>query len=270
MEPGHELGRRLREAREARGSTIADVAAVTKISSRALAAIEREAFDDLPRGIFRRAYVRAFAAAVGLDGDGLARAYVERFEPPPPVEPPAPSRWAGWAGWASSWWAGWAGRAPSPMAAALGLAGVLLAAAVVLSSRSGGSDGAATEATDPGPVVVTPAHAIDAPLPHGEAKALVDRARVRLRLETTRQSWISAVSDGERVVHRLVEAGEVLVLDAETRIELRAGDAGAVSYSIDGRMPRVLGAAGQPLTVHFTAGGETPPPVALQPDHEAV
>jgi hypothetical protein len=259
MEPGHvlghELGRRLREAREARGSTIAEIAAVTKISSRALAAIEREAFDDLPSGIFRRAYVRAFAAAVGLDGDKVARAYVDRFEPPPLVAPPEPPRWAGWS--------------PSPVTGALGLAGALLAAAF-LSSRHDAPGGSAAESTDPEPAAVTPALAIDAPQPRGDAAALTGRelARVRLRLETTRPSWISAVSDGERVVHRLVAAGEVLVLDAEARIELRAGDAGAISYSVGGRAPRVLGASGQPVTVHFTAGGEAP--AADPPDHEAV
>lgn len=259
MEPGHALGRRLREAREARGWSIAEVAAVTKISSRALAAIEREAFDALPQGIFRRAYVRAFAAAVGLDGDGLARAYVEQFEPPP-IALPVPPRWSERAGWE-----------PVPLIGALALAGVLVTAAVVLSSRHDGSGAAALEAIEPEPVAVTPAHAIDTPVPRGDATALTGRApaRVRLRLETTRQSWISAISDGSRVVHRLVGAGEVLVLDAETTIELRVGDAGAVSYSIDGRAPRVLGAAGQPLTVHFTAEGQ-PPPVTSPPEHEAV
>jgi hypothetical protein len=260
MGPGHALGHRLREAREARGWSFADVAAVTKISSRALAAIEREAFDELPHGIFRRAYVRAFAAAVGLDGDGLARAYVEQFEPPPIAPPPPPPRWAERAGWE-----------PVPVMGAVALAGVLLAAAVLLSSRHEGSGAAASEAIDPEPVAITAAHAIDTPGPRGDAAALAGRepARVRLRLETTGQSWVSATSDGSRVVHRLVNAGEVLVLDAETSIELRVGDAGAVSYSIDGRAPRVLGAAGQPLTVHFTADGETPGLVALPPEHEA-
>ena len=51
------LGRRLRQARLSRGLTIGDVSALTKISTRALLAIECENFDRLPGGIFRRAYV---------------------------------------------------------------------------------------------------------------------------------------------------------------------------------------------------------------------
>jgi hypothetical protein len=62
----------------------------------------------------------------------------------------------------------------------------------------------------------------------------------------------------------------VLVLDAESSIELRAGDAGAVSYSIDGSADRALGPAGEPLTVLFTAGRAPSPPAALQPGRESV
>ena len=76
------LGCRLRQARLSRGLTIGDVSALTKISTRALLAIECENFDRLPGGIFRRAYVTAFADAVGLDGRECVRAYVEAFEPP--------------------------------------------------------------------------------------------------------------------------------------------------------------------------------------------
>jgi hypothetical protein len=257
MEPGHDLGRRIKEAREARGATLSDIAATTKISSRALAAIEREAFDDLPHGIFRRAWVRAFSAAVGLDGDALARTYVARFEPPPP-EPPPPPRWA----WSP----------PLLMGGVLALAGILVAAAAVLSWRRGGPPEAPLDATGAGPVAVTPAHVLDPPAPRGEPAALPGLdlgGRVRLRLETSGPSWISAVSDGERVVHRLVGAGEVLLLDAGTSITVRAGDAGAVSYALDGREPQVLGRPGQPLTVSFTAGDE-PPAAVPPPADEAV
>jgi cytoskeletal protein RodZ len=83
--PLSELGQRLRLAREAKGLTIADVAATTRISSRALRAIEQERFNELPGGIFRRTFVEAYAEAVGLDGADCARAYLATFEPPAPL-----------------------------------------------------------------------------------------------------------------------------------------------------------------------------------------
>src|SRR5262245_21233856 len=89
MESTTELGRHLQSAREAQGLTLQDVAAQTKIAPGALAAIEREDFDHLPAGIFRREFVRVYAEALGLDGRALAHTYVARFEPPGPPSPPA-------------------------------------------------------------------------------------------------------------------------------------------------------------------------------------
>jgi cytoskeleton protein RodZ len=92
--PDSVLGQRLRLAREAKGLTLSDVSAATRISIRALVAIEQERFHKLPGGIFRRTFVRAYAEAVGLDGGDCARAYVARFEPPGPLRPEDdPSDW---------------------------------------------------------------------------------------------------------------------------------------------------------------------------------
>jgi hypothetical protein len=46
-----------------------DIANITKISPAALNALEHNDFARLPGGVYSRAYVRAFAAAVGLDAD---------------------------------------------------------------------------------------------------------------------------------------------------------------------------------------------------------
>jgi cytoskeletal protein RodZ len=72
-----DIGSRLRQAREQRGLTLRDIAATTKISVLALVAIEQNAFDRLPGGVFRRGYVKAFAAEVGF-GRRRARARVPR------------------------------------------------------------------------------------------------------------------------------------------------------------------------------------------------
>jgi cytoskeletal protein RodZ len=58
---------RLKQARIARGLSLHDVAGTTKISIVALEALERGDLSRLPGGIFSRAFVRAYAAEVGLD-----------------------------------------------------------------------------------------------------------------------------------------------------------------------------------------------------------
>ena len=45
-----------------------------------------------PSGIFRRAFIRAYAEAIGLDADAVSKEFMERYPDPAevhPVEPPA-------------------------------------------------------------------------------------------------------------------------------------------------------------------------------------
>ena len=60
-------GQSLRQARERRGLTLEQVAQSTKLPLRHLAALERDDFAILPGGMYRRAEVRAYAEAVGMD-----------------------------------------------------------------------------------------------------------------------------------------------------------------------------------------------------------
>ena len=72
--PGISNGECLRRARESRGLTLQQIAQDTKIPLRHLDALERDEFAALPGGIYRRAEVRAYADAVGLDRNvALAR-----------------------------------------------------------------------------------------------------------------------------------------------------------------------------------------------------
>ena len=55
------FGERLRREREMRNISLDEIAAVTKIGTRLLRALEDEQFDLLPGGIFNKGYVRAYA-----------------------------------------------------------------------------------------------------------------------------------------------------------------------------------------------------------------
>lgn len=70
-------GELLRQARERRGLTLQQVAQSTKLPLRQLEALERDEFAALPGGMYRRAQVRAYAEAVGLDRN-VAMAWLER------------------------------------------------------------------------------------------------------------------------------------------------------------------------------------------------
>lgn len=61
------LGEKLQQAREARGTTIAEVAEQTRISPLYIEAIENNDFRTLPGGIFNKGFVKSFAKYVGVD-----------------------------------------------------------------------------------------------------------------------------------------------------------------------------------------------------------
>ena len=78
------FGQNLRQAREARNITLQDIAATTKIGTRALQALESDRFDELPGGIFNKGFVRAYARCVGLDEEKTLKAYMEAAKVTPP------------------------------------------------------------------------------------------------------------------------------------------------------------------------------------------
>jgi cytoskeletal protein RodZ len=89
MEPGSAFGPRLRRERERRQISLTSIAENTKISRSLLEALERDDVSRWPTGIFRRAFVRSYAEAIGLNGDEVVREFSERF-PDPTAAPPAP------------------------------------------------------------------------------------------------------------------------------------------------------------------------------------
>lgn len=73
------LGQQLKQAREARGLTIQQIAENTHIGARFLQAIESDNYDILPGGVFNRAFVKKFARQAGMDEEQAARLYDEQL-----------------------------------------------------------------------------------------------------------------------------------------------------------------------------------------------
>jgi len=72
------LGRRLRSERERRLITLESIAVNTKINISLLRDLERDDVSRWPTGIFRRAFIRGYAEAIGLDADEIANEFLER------------------------------------------------------------------------------------------------------------------------------------------------------------------------------------------------
>jgi transcriptional regulator with XRE-family HTH domain len=80
--PDLHFGKRLRLERERRRITLDSIAANTKIGVALLKGLERDDVSRWPSGIFRRSFIREYAAAIGLDPDETAREFLERYPDP--------------------------------------------------------------------------------------------------------------------------------------------------------------------------------------------
>jgi len=77
------FGERLRRQRRQQNLTLTEIATSTKVGASHYAALERGDCSRWPGGVYNRAFIRAYAKAVGLDPDETAAEFGEYFESAP-------------------------------------------------------------------------------------------------------------------------------------------------------------------------------------------
>jgi hypothetical protein len=83
------FGARLRRRREEQAIALVTIANQTKIKSSLFEELERDNVSHWPSGLFRRAYIRAYAAAIGLDPEAVVREFLAVHpDPAEIIEPP--------------------------------------------------------------------------------------------------------------------------------------------------------------------------------------
>ncbi len=85
------FGARMRERREQQQISLITISEQTKIKLSLLDALERDDVSQWPTGIFRRAFIRAYARAVDLDADVVVREFLERYPDPAEAVVPVPA-----------------------------------------------------------------------------------------------------------------------------------------------------------------------------------
>lgn len=71
------FGAHMRQRREERQIALAAIVEKTKIKQSLLEAMERDDLSQWPNGFFRRAFMRAYAQAIGLDPDDVVREFLD-------------------------------------------------------------------------------------------------------------------------------------------------------------------------------------------------
>jgi cytoskeletal protein RodZ len=257
-----DIGATLRSAREQRKLSLDQLSRITKISTGALSALERNEIHKLPGGIFVRGFLRAYAREVGLDAEEIVGEYRAQFEAHSTKAATAQAddvRSAPAASWRTIDLAeGWH-RArtislqllPAILVVAFGIAALI----VVPSSRTPAppSDVAAEPPTSealsssrPAPSeIATSGQSTDAPAAQGHAV-------VRLDIRASGPCWFEATADGVSVAYRLMHDGEHETIEASNEVLLRIGDPATFNFLINDRPGRSLGAAGRAVTIRIT------------------
>lgn len=281
------FGTYLREAREARGVSLRQIAAATRISFPVLDALERNDVSRLPGGLFSRAFVRAYAKEVGLDPDRTVEIFLAQF--PEAAGDATAER--------TEFDSAFAGR-DRRSGLALGLIGVgvlvVLVAGWMAASRfiprlhratsasiaapaaearqqalppaaappegtaaaqqgSGSAKPVGLLAGEQAAVAAQPTTSGQAGIP---AQAAADGATVtagatpalRMTLTVTAPCWVRASLDETRNFERTLQPGEHADLQAENSIVLKVGNAGALTFTLNGVAGRSLGASGHVVT----------------------
>ncbi len=249
-----DIGGELRAARQAQALSLEEISQTTKISPAVLRAIEQNAFYTVPRGVFTRGYLTAYARRVGLDPDPIVQRYREMYEPSPhalgPGDPASSEPLAAPFDPGDN-----SGTRHSRM---IQTAVILIVAAVYLTSlrtprpaAEMAAAPAAAAAVSQAAVPVSPSSSADAVV--GTSGAL-DTAKTHLSIEIQPQGpcWVDATVDGEHTVARLMDAGDRESITARDGVTLRVGDPGTFRFTIDGVPGRALGPEGQPVTVQIT------------------
>ncbi|MDQ3346957.1 MAG: helix-turn-helix domain-containing protein [Acidobacteriota bacterium] len=85
------FGTRLRLRREEQGIDLGTIAEELKIKLSLLEAVERDDVSNWPSGIYRRAFIRAYAHAIGLNPDVVVREFLELYPDPEHLVASAPA-----------------------------------------------------------------------------------------------------------------------------------------------------------------------------------
>jgi cytoskeleton protein RodZ len=286
------VGERLRSARTARGLSLDDIAAATRIRRQYLDALEREAWGELPGATYVRGFLGTYAKQLGLSPDEIVGMYpasggtqAAAAGIPRPVEvritPAQPhSRLrniitaivvvfiAGAAVLAYvlvGQLRQFAATRPHPVTSAPTTAAPAPAGPPAVAPN------ATAPAVTPTAGLVTPTAGVVTPTAGGQpassAPTPVTGQAIVLTAQASDRSWVRVVSDGAVVFEGFLSAGDHEVWQGHHQVSIRVGNASALDLSVNGQSLGHLGNPGDVVdrTFSIPSPSTIPAPPAAPP-----
>jgi cytoskeletal protein RodZ len=271
-----ELGELLRETRESKGISLAEVEEVTRIRQRFLQALEEEDFAALPGEVFARGFLRNYAMYLGLDPQQVAAMRTGQ-------QGRADGRGSTFSRLPTDsmtfQWMDLSMRRPAPLFSLDLLAGTL----IILGLLAFGGWWAYNqylvpllEATPTPVVAAAPTVPPDAVASPGPSATLAPTftptptitptplfyTGVTVELVIHERSWLQVIVDDVKVFEGILETGERRNWGGEERVVVRCGNAGGVEIIVNGKSHGLLGEQGQVVDREWR---KAPSPDALAP-----
>jgi len=251
------LGSDLREAREAAGLTLEDVAERTRIRRTLVERIEADDFAPCGGDVYARGHVRTIARVVGLDPEPLVSEFDRLHQP---AEPTASEVFE-----AETYvtrerrGANWTAVMVAALIVILAIGGFQLLRGRSLSPNgpsaalSRSSTPAATSGTG---TSTLPSPSVTSTGPTVIAQATGQGVQVQLTVATGK-SWVSASNAQGALFEGLVSAGQIKDFTDSQRVKLVIGNAGAVRLVVNGVDLGPPGGSGQVVRLSFGPGNPT-------------
>ena len=273
------VGDILRREREKQGLTIADIEKGTSIRGLYIEHIERGNIGELPGLVYAKGFVRNYAKFLRLNAEALVQQFAEEngsTPPPVPAEPEsAPRRISLSTVGDESLSSISIGGTRSSYAS---IFGKLAAGIIVLAALVGGGVAAISAINSPAQVPAAPPVKTEqpaAPTAAAEADAS-DTARaahtdgVNVSVTLAERCWTEVVVDGKSVFEGIIEKGKTESWKGKESVVIRAGNAGALDVTFNGRKLGKFGDNGEVLERTFSKTTkdlkDTLPPARAQED----
>ena len=253
------VGDILRREREKQGLTIADIEQGTSIRGLYIEHIERGNIKELPGLVYAKGFVRNYAKFLRLDAEQLVQQFAEEngsAPVPPPVEVESPARRISLSNVGDESLSEISiGQQSSSYA---GIFGKLAAGIVVLAALVGGGaavisaiNAPAREAVQP-PVKAEQPAAAPAAAPANPPDTQKNADGVRVSVTLTERCWTEVSVDGKSVFEGIIEKGKMENWQGKESVVIRAGNAGALDVTLNGKKLGKFGDNGEVLERRFT------------------
>ena len=235
------FGRYLQAIRLEKKISLEQVAEQTRVGLGNLLLVEQEDHDQLPAEVFVKGFLRAYAAAVGADGDEAVRRYESRLGVVQKIAESEAS--VGKSDTRLLW----------KLIAIFGLLLCIIAASVLvisywprtpISKEAAGPPASAAENRSG-----AAGNEMEAEMQAAEVESAAEK--LSLKIFAMESTWIKIIIDEKESTEYQLNAGDEIELEARTGYNLLIGNAEGLKITLDDKPVFIPGESGQVVTMHL-------------------